>query len=59
MVIETNCNPIYIRQYPISEAYKPVVDKQVQKWFDNGVITYTPADLGVYAVLSPLITVGI
>jgi len=40
--IETNCDPIWIRQYPTPEGYRAAVDQQVQTWLDAGTIVPAP-----------------
>ena len=40
--LETNCKPIWTRQYPIPIGYQQSVRDQVQSWASSGTIVYAP-----------------
>jgi hypothetical protein len=52
--VKSGSKPVYRRQYPIAEAHKPDVRKQVQKWLTNNVIEIAPPN---NPYNSPLLTV--
>lgn len=37
-------NTSYQRQYPLPFSARPVIDAQIQKWLDDGVIVHAPID---------------
>ena len=52
LTIETKGDPVWIRQYPIPEGYKPAVDAKVQEWIKNGtVVPAPPIANGIYLYL--------
>ena len=40
--LETNCKPIWIRQYPIPIGYQQSVREQVQAWASSGTTVHAP-----------------
>ena len=42
LAVETEGDPVWIRQYPIPEGYRAAVDAQVQQWIDQGLVVPAP-----------------
>ena len=42
IAINTQGKPVWIRQYPIPEAYKAAIDQKVQEWIDDRVVEQAP-----------------